>query len=194
MIKPGFTMVNPQTRMRTVVTETDEETDATGFSLEVTCEAGMGPSILEHFHESWTETFEILSGSAQYQLGGKLLKAAVGETVTMPPGVPHVHPWAAGDGPMVYRQISTFATPSREAVQDTLGSFATVNGLALEGKVNAEGLPSNPLQLAATMRTLGKHGGYSTRLPVAAQKLLSATLGRLAEAAGYRAVYAKYGS
>jgi hypothetical protein len=48
------------------------------------------------------------------------------------------------------------------------------------------------LQLAATLRTLGKHGGYSTRMPIATQKLLSATLGRLAEALGYRAVYARY--
>jgi uncharacterized RmlC-like cupin family protein len=192
MIKPGFTMVDPRTRMRTVVTETDVETGATGFSLEVTCAAGMGPAILEHFHESWTETFEILSGTAQYRLGGKLLKAMAGETIVMPPRVPHVHPWAEGAGPMTYRQTSKFSTPNRDAVQDTLGSFATVNGLAREGKVNAEGLPSNPLQLAATLRMLGKHGGYSTQLPVAAQKVLSSTLGLFAEALGYRGRYPGY--
>jgi mannose-6-phosphate isomerase-like protein (cupin superfamily) len=192
MIQPGFTMVDPRTRMRTRVIETDAETGGAGFSLEVTSEAGMGPGILEHFHDSWIETFEILRGSAQYRLGGKLLTANAGETVTMPARVPHVHPWAAGDGPMVYRQTSTFATPSRDAVQDTLGSFATVNRLALQGKVNGDGLPRNPLQLAATLRTLGRHGGYSTQLPVAAQKVLSSTLGRLAEALGYRARYSRY--
>jgi quercetin dioxygenase-like cupin family protein len=194
MITTGFTMVNPQTRSRTVVLETDVETGGTGFTLEVTCEAGMGPSILEHFHETWTEMFEIVSGAAQYRLGGQPLKAKAGETIAMPARVPHVHPWAEGDAAMVYRQISRFAAPSREAVQDTLGSFATVNGLALESKVNADGLPRNPLQLAATLRTLGKHGGYSTQLLVAAQKLLSVTLGRFAEAVGYRGSYPRYES
>lgn len=192
MIKAGFTMVNPRNHMRTVVTETDAETGGAGFALEVTCAGGADPGILEHFHETWTETFEIVSGAAQYRLGGALLKARAGETIVMPSRVPHVHPWADGTEAMVYRQVSKFAMPSRDAVQDTLGSFATVNGLAREGKVNAEGLPSNPLQLAATLRVLGKHGGYSTRLPVGAQKILSATLGRFAESVGYRGSYARY--
>lgn len=192
MIQAGFTMVSPLARSRTVVTATDVETGGTGFTIEVTCMSGMGPNVLEHLHETWTETFEILRGSAQYRLGGEHRKAQAGETITMPPRVPHVHPWSAGEGEMVYRQTSRFATPSREAVQDTLGSFATMNGLAREGKVDARGLPKNPLQLAATLRTLGRHGGYSTRLPIPAQKLLSATLGRFAEALGYRGVYARY--
>jgi mannose-6-phosphate isomerase-like protein (cupin superfamily) len=188
MIRAGFTMVSPLTQSRTVVTATDVETGGMGFTLEVTCLPGMGPNVLEHRHETWTETFEILSGRAQYRLGGKHLVAQAGETIVMPPRVPHVHPWNAGAGEMVYRQTSRFETPSREAVQDTLGSFATLNGLAREGKVDARGLPRHPLQLAATLRTLGKHGGYSTRLPIPAQRLLSATLGRFAEALGYRGV------
>ena len=67
-----------------------------------------------------------------------------------------------------------------------------MNCLAREGKVDARGLPRHPLQMAATLRTLGRHGGYSTRLPIPAQNLLSATLGRFAEALGYRGVYARY--
>jgi uncharacterized RmlC-like cupin family protein len=192
MIEAGFTLVSPLTRSRTVVLATDVETGGAGFTLEVTCVPGMGPNVLEHLHETWTETFEILSGSAQYRLAGKHLTALAGETIVMPPRVPHVHPWNAGEGDMVYRQTSRFQTPSREAVQDTLGSFATLNALAREGKVDAQGLPTHPLQLAATLRTLGKHGGYSTRLSIPAQKLISATLGRFAEALGYRGAYARY--
>lgn len=192
MITAGFTMVNPFTQSRTVVTETDVETGGAGFSVEVTCVPGMGPSVLEHVHETWIETFEVVSGSAHYHLAGKPLKAQAGETITVPASVPHVHPWNAGQEPLVYRQTSRFATPSREAVQDTLGAFATINGLAREGKVGATGLPKDPLQLAATVRALGRHGGYSTRLPIVAQKLLSGTLGRLAEVLGYRGAYARY--
>jgi len=185
-------MVSPLTRSRSVVIATDVETGGMGFTLDVTCLPGMGPNVLEHLHETWTETFEILGGSAQYRLAGRRHTAKAGETIVMPPRVPHVHPWAAGDGEMTYRQTSRFEAPSPAAVQDTLGSFATMNALAREGKVDVRGLPTNPLQMAATLRTLGRHGGYSTRLPVPAQKLLSATLGRLAESLGYRGTYARY--
>ena len=187
-------MTSVLTQARTVVTETDAENGGAGFTLEMTCLSGRGPNIVEHQHESWTETFEILSGTAQYRLDSKHLKAKAGETIVMPPNVAHVHPWCAGDTEMTYRQTTRFETPNPQAVQDTLGSFATVNGLAREGKVDAQGLPKHPLQMAATLRTLGKHGGYSTRLSIPAQKILSATLGRLAEALGYRGVYERYGS
>ena len=103
-----------------------------------------------------------------------------------------MHPWNAGDSPMVYRQRDVFAQPSAAAVQDVLGVFATVAGLARLGKVNRQGLPKNPLQLAATARTLGKYEGYDARLPIPIQKFLSATLGRLAELVGYRGVYPQY--
>jgi hypothetical protein len=192
MIRVGFTTVHPFTKARSVIIETDAENGGTGFVLEVTCAGGAGPNILEHLHLTWTETFEILSGAAQYRLGGQRLTAASGARIVMPARVPHVHPWAAGDGAMVYRQTTRFETPSPRAVQDTLGSFATMNGLAREGKVSPSGLPKNPLQLAATLRTLGRHGGYTTSLPIPVQQFASATLGRLAEALGYRGVYERY--
>jgi hypothetical protein len=44
----------------------------------------------------------------------------------------------------------------------------------------------------ATLRTLAKHGGYDVQLPIGVQNFLAATLGRLAEAMGYRGVYPEY--
>lgn len=55
---------------------------------------------------------------------------------------------------MVYRQINEFERRNSQAVTDVLGVFATLNGLTLEGKVGSKGLPKNPLQFAATLRTL----------------------------------------
>jgi hypothetical protein len=77
-------------------------------------------------------------------------------------------------------------------VYDVLGAFATINGLAREGRIGKRGLPKNLLQLAATARTLGKHGGFDAALPIPLQLGVSATLGRIAEALGYRAVYDRY--
>jgi hypothetical protein len=73
-----------------------------------------------------------------------------------------------------------------------LGVFATIAGLAREGKVDKRGLPRNPLQLAVTMRTLGRHGGYDTSIPVGVQRLVAGTLGRLAEWLGYQGANPQY--
>ncbi len=192
MIRAGFTIENPLTHSRTVVLESDAETAGYGWLLEVTCAPGAGPDIVEHFHTSWTETFEIISGSAHYSLDGVKRTAKAGESFTVPPNQKHVHPWNAGDTPMVYRQRDVFAAPSAEAVQDTLGVFATTAGLAREGKINPNGMAKNPLQLAASMRVLIKHGGYATNASISAQDALGATLGKLAEAMGYRGVYPQF--
>jgi hypothetical protein len=108
------------------------------------------------------------------------------------PGQLHIHPWNAGDTEMVYRQINKFEQPSHDAVQDVLGVFATRVGLAREGKVDKHGRPKNPLQLAVTLRTSNKYGGYDAKVPIAVQNFLGATLGRFAELLGYKAVYPQY--
>ena len=110
----------------------------------------------------------------------------------MPPGVPHVHPWNTGSGIMVYRQTNDFGETNPNAVHDVLGVFATINGLAREGRIGQKGLPKNPLQFAATLRTLTKHGGFDANVPIPVQRALSAPLGRLAEALGYRGVDPRY--
>ena len=110
----------------------------------------------------------------------------------MPPGQPHIHPWNAGDTEMVYHQINKFEQRSPQAVQDVIGVFVTIFGLTGEGKVDKRGLPKNPLQFAATLRTLVKCDGYDANVSIPAQKIVAATLGRLAEAMGYKAVHPQY--
>lgn len=192
MVRVGFETTDPFTQTRSIVIEGAEETDGRGWVIEVHCPEGAGPAILEHVHRTWSETFAILQGSATCRLGGVKRALAEGETILMPPGVPHVHPWNTGAGVMVYRQTNDFHESNPDAVHDVLGAFATINGLAREGKVGKNGLPKNPLQLAATLRTLTKHGGFDAKAPIALQRALSATLGRLAEAVGYRGVYPRY--
>jgi hypothetical protein len=93
---------------------------------------------------------------------------------------------------MIYRHINDFGASTPDAVDEVLGTFATINGLAREGRIGKKGIPKNPLQAAATIRTLTKHGGFDAAVPIPLQLGLSATLGRLAEALGYRAVYDRY--
>ena len=192
MIRTGFESIEHRTQTRTVLVAGAEEMDGRGWVLEVHCPEGAGSSILPHLHETWTETFEIVQGFASYRLAGAVHALAAGERVVFPPGVPHEHPWNSGVGPMVYRQINHFGARTPEAVAEVLGAFATVNDLAREGRVSADGKPKNPLQLAATLRALGRHGGYDAAVPVAVQKVVAATVGRVAEWLGYRGVAERY--
>ena len=192
MIRTGFTITNPLTQSRTIVLKSDAETDGMGWLLEVHCAPGMRADIAEHIHVDWTEHFEIVSGTAHYSLDGAQGTLEAGGSFTVLPGQRHIHPWGAPGGPMVYRQRNEFSRRNPEAVQEVLGVFATVAGLARDGKVDQTGRPRHPLQLAATLRTLNRHGGYDASLPIPAQTILSATLGRLAEALGYRGVYERF--
>lgn len=166
--------------------------DGRGWVIEVHCPEGTGPSILPHLHEKWTETFEVLQGSASYMLDGEERSLVEDERAVVPPGATHAHPWNTGSGVLIYRQTNDFGAKTPDAVTDVLGMFATINGLAREGRVGKNGLPKNPFQMAATMRTLDKHNSYDASVPVPIQKLMSATLGRLAEGLGYRGVYERY--
>lgn len=192
MIRAGFTIENPLTKSRTVILESDAETQGMGWLLEVHCQPHMPPDIAEHMHLTWTETFEIISGTAHYKLNGVQKTAQAGDKIVMPPRQTQVHPWNSGETELVYRQRDHFEKADPQAVQDVMGAFATLAGLAREGKVDAKGQPKNPLQLAATARLLGQYGGYDTRLPISVQNFLAATVGRLAMLLGYKAVYSRY--
>ncbi len=192
MIRAGFTIENPITKSRTVVIKSDVETNGAGWVLEIHCVPKAQSDVPEHLHLTWTENFEIILGSAYYKLNGIQKIAKAGDKFVVLPGQLHIHPWNAGDTELVYRQSDTFEQPCSEAVQDVLGVFATRAGLAREGKVDKNGRPKNLMQLAVTLRTLNKYGGYDARMPIPVQNFLGSTLGWFAERLGYKAVYPQY--
>lgn len=194
MIQVGFELTDFRTGTHTRVIEGPGETYGRGWTTEITCPVGAAPYILEHIHTGWTETFQVLKGRARYQVDGEEVELGAGESIETPPGHKHIHPWNAGDQVMVFRQVVDCGRQSPDALHDIIGVFATLDVLAREGKVNAKGLPKNPLQFAATLRRLVKHGGYDAAAPIAAQRFLAATLGRVSEMMGYQAVDPRYGS
>lgn len=192
MIRAGFTIENPVTKSRTVVLESDLETKGMGWLIEVHCPSKAGPDIAEHFHQTWTETFEIISGTATYKLNGVERTAKAGDKIVMPPGQLQIHPWNTGETELIYRQRDQFEKSDPQAVQEVLGLFATMAELSRQGKVDANGRPKDPMQLAITLRTLTKYGGYDASLPVSTQNFIAATLGAVASALGYKAVHPQY--
>ena len=192
MIRAGFETTDPRTRTRTVVIKAAEETGGRGWVLEVHCPEGAPVPNPSHVHKSWVETFEILEGTAVCVVGGEQRTLKKGESVVMPAGVPHLHPRNTGAGDMVYRQTNDFGATTPDAVTDVLGALATLNGLTREGRVGTRGLPKNPLQFIATGRVYTRHGIYDAAVPIAIQKGVAATFGRLVEALGYRGIYDRY--
>ena len=192
MIRKGFVVENPISHSRVTVLESEIETAGRGWLLEVRMPPRTGPDVPEHLHLTWTETFEIVSGTASYRLNHVTKKAIAGEVIVMPPRQPHVHPWNIGDSELLYRQRNDFGGSDPDAVQDVIGVFATRAGLTREGKCDERGRPRHPLQLAVTLKLLTKHGGYDASRPILMQDILAATLGTLGRAFGYRAVHRKY--
>ena len=190
MIRAGFTFEHPITKTRTVVLESDAETNGMGWLLEVTRTSKSGSDLGEHLHLTWTETFEILKGTAKYRLDGDERIAKAGESFVVEPRHFHVHPWNATDEELVYRQRDRFEQPSPAAVQDILGIFATRTGMARDG-IRYKGFPKLLFQ-SATIRTAVKHGNYVASPSMAMQNVLASTLGLLGELLGYKAVNPKY--
>ena len=190
MIRAGFTFEHPATKTRTVVLESDAETNGMGWLLEVTRTSKLGPDLGEHLHLTWTETFEILRGTAKYKLDGNERIAKAGESFVVEPGRFHVHPWNATDEELVYRQRDRFEQPSRAAVQDILGIFATRTGMARDG-IRYKGFARLLFQ-SATIRAAVKHGNYVASPSMRMQNVLASTLGLLGELLGYKAVNPRY--
>lgn len=190
MIRAGFNFEHPKTKTRMVVLESDAETNGMGWLLEVTRYSKLGSDLREHLHQTWTETFEIIKGSAKYKLDGIEKTVNAGESFIVEPGHFHIHPWNATGEELVYRQRDHFAQPNPTAVQDILGIFATRAGMARDG-IRPKGFADLLFQ-SATLRTSIKHGNYMASPSMGAQKILASTLGLLGELLGYKAVQAKY--
>jgi mannose-6-phosphate isomerase-like protein (cupin superfamily) len=192
VIRKGFVIENPNTHSRAIVLESDEETGDRGWLLEHHLPPHASNEVPEHLHITWTETFEILSGTAAYRLNREMKIAKAGDVVVMPPRVPHIHPWNTGDPDLVDHQRDDVGGRDPGAVQDVLGVFATRAGLIRAGLCDKRGRPKNPLQLAVTLKLLTKHGGYDANASIAAQNAVAVTLGTLGQLLGYRAVIKEY--
>ena len=80
-----------------------------------------------HVHRVQEETFYVLEGECEWQLGGETVRARPGTFVFIPPGVPH-NIANAGDQPA--RVLMTVSPPGHEQYFEELAQ------LALDGALN----------------------------------------------------------
>jgi quercetin dioxygenase-like cupin family protein len=99
-----------------------------------------------HYHPGMGETFTVLQGCLEMEIGkkGNVRTLQAGEQVHVPPGVQHSFRNSSG-------QWAAFTTENRPAEgfeQFIRGMF----GLAIEGKTNAKGMPTNLFHLALLLK------------------------------------------
>lgn len=188
MIRPGFAIENPYAQTRILLLPSPEGQAGTGWLLEVRRPPNSGPDTSEHVHDRWTETFEVISGTAHYRLNGVQGVLRPGERVRMPPRQPHIHPWNAGADELVYRQHTVFWPPDPRALHAVLGGLATIARIGAQGGLSGHGQPKNLFQRAVTLKLAINYGRYDARAPRWLQTALAATLGTLAQALGYTAI------
>lgn len=177
-----------------VVRQTAEETDGEFVSFELTLyprESATedSPDLshrrwsidfpTEHVHPAQKEHWEVLSGELAVAFGGNEDVLADGDTVTLPPGVPH-RIWNPSDEPS--RVVLAFY-PALDAQPLT----ETLYVLAQLGKTNDQG-HLKLLQFAVTQAAHPDHL-YLTAIPVGLQKVLTKLLAPLGRRLGYKATY-----
>jgi mannose-6-phosphate isomerase-like protein (cupin superfamily) len=195
MIRAGDSIYNRVTGVRITVCKTQEQTNGNGFQVEYIIDAdrkGLDVNtVWPHLHMWWTEQFEILSGSGRYYLDGVEYAVQAGDVITFPPKRPQRHPWNTGKTKLHMRQTDSFAHPDPKAVKDTLSVFATLYGLANDGRTDRRGLP-NPLQLSVILEKLEEYGGFLEGPPIFMQRTTVGKLATLARLMGYKAIYRRY--
>jgi quercetin dioxygenase-like cupin family protein len=96
MAATGDSLQNPATGERIVFVRT--AADSGGELLEMeNVWTRADHRTQPHVHPEMEETWEVISGSAGFEIAGQRRVAGPGETVVAPPGTPH-HGWNAADG------------------------------------------------------------------------------------------------
>lgn len=140
MARAGDEIFNPRTGQRMVFLETGEETGGRSLWID-TYNPPTGVPEPEHVHPSQESGLEMISGLLRFSVGGEERVVSAGESITIPANTPH---YFCNDGEEEAHSMQWFR-PSLK----TDRFFETLFGLAQDGKLNEEGLPS-PLQLAVS--------------------------------------------
>jgi quercetin dioxygenase-like cupin family protein len=183
---------NPAIGQRTRLVRLPRETGGRSAVIEYEFEPFKGErAVPEHYHPHADEHFEILGGKAAFRIGGILGSAGAGDTVVMPRGVAHVHPYSASAEPLVVRQTILLDPPDERGLTASIQGALTIFGLARDGKVSAAGMPSL-LQLAVIM-SAAMPMTYVAGVPAGVQRVLLTALGAIGRGLGYRHAYPRHG-
>ena len=191
-IGAGTWVENTATGERSLLVKLPAETGGRYFEIEYVCKPYSGKnSIPAHYHQSYTERFEILSGRARYMLGKEEHTANAGETVVFPARVVHIHPWSDSSEELHVRMFSEAEPPDLQGLTANINAAITQYGLARDGKVDKDGHASF-LQLAVSANSV-LPGACPAGLSLPAARLVLGSFAIIGRLAGYRVSYPEYG-
>lgn len=138
-------IVNPVTGDRMTIFHPSRQSQGGYAKIQFELPPGAKGSPL-HYHTDMEETFTVLEGCLEMEVGRKGIRRNLkaGESVLVPAGMHHSfcntsHDWV------------TFTTENRPAAGFER-FIRGLYGLAIDGKVNPEGMPTNLLQLAILLK------------------------------------------
>jgi quercetin dioxygenase-like cupin family protein len=191
-IAAGTWIENPVMGQRSLLVKLPAQTGGRYFEMEYVCRPFAGRNAIPpHYHPTYTERFEILSGRARYLLGKEEHAAALGDKLIFPPRIVHIHPWSDNEAELRVRMFSEADPPDMAGLNANLNTGITLYGLARDGKVNKDGLPSF-LQQAVSGRSI-LPGACPAGLSVGAARVILGFFAGIGSLAGYRVTYPEYG-
>ncbi len=191
MAKPGQILENPVTGVKVVFVTTPQQNGGLKLVHEFTYPPSTGREY-PHIHKESRDVWEILEGEATYQLGGKTLTAKAGDSFEFPPGIPHLHPYNTGNSVMRARQTVEFKTPHMSELERIDGIVETFFGLAKDGKVSKDGVPSF-LQVMVSFGDLLPELSMAG-MPLPAQRIMMGAMTAIGGLMGIKPTYPQYSS
>jgi|SRR5581483_3748138 len=192
-MRPGQVLTHPLFGTRLTFLHTAAETEGRLLEWETLYKAQRGKESgnIPHLHLTFVEQYDVLEGTAGYELKGEERQARAGAHVEIPRGAVHRNLWNASDVDLRLRTHIEMNPPNLRAAHFIEDFFETLYGLAREGKVNAEGLPKSVLHTALLVQGFQPET-WVAGSPIPVQRAMIGTLAALARARGYRTKYPQY--
>ncbi|MFK7691339.1 cupin domain-containing protein [Paenibacillus sp. HJGM_3] len=127
-----------------------------------------------HWHPVLEEKFTIVEGNMRFRIDGKTLDIGKGEHVLIRPKQVH-QAWSVSDESV--RMIHEIRPPGLH-----WSMFELLHKLEAEGKLNAKGIPRNPLWMGLAWETMD---GFIVGPPEWVQRVFLGLFAKLASAVGY---------
>jgi quercetin dioxygenase-like cupin family protein len=193
MAQSGQTITDERTGTRILVHQIGRETAGRVLDLEVTYPAGQGRQGQQaHYHKTFLERFEVISGTATYWVAGHEHRASAGTCFEMLRGTAHLNPWNAGQDELRLRQTVTLEVPDARTLAAFEDFFETMFMLSNTGKLDARGNP--PLLMGARLMHSLQPSSFAVGIPETAQHVIFGALAALARILGYRTHAEQQGS
>jgi quercetin dioxygenase-like cupin family protein len=191
-ITAGTWLENTATGERSLLVKLPVESGGRSFEIEYVCKPFSGKnSIPAHYHQSYTERFEILSGRARYLVGKEEHTAGKGETVVLPPRIAHMHPWSDSNEELRVHMFSEADPPDLKGLNANINAAITQYGLARDGKVGKDGHAAFLQQAVSATSVLP--GACPAGISIGAARVFLGFFAVLGRLAGYRVSYPEYG-